>query len=159
MSSLSKVYGFPGLRLGWLVGDEETVNRMVNLKRYTTVCNSSVCEYLALEVLSNRAHYIERFNRLCQEGLWVLRDWLQGQDRLTLIEPEGTPFAYLKYHGTDTSAEFCRRLLRQKGVLLMPAEVFEDRQAVRLTFGRHLDILQTGLDRIAQILAAPRFTA
>jgi len=155
VSSLSKVYGFPGLRLGWLVGDEQAVNRMVNLKRYTTVCNSSICEYFALQVLSNRAHYIERFNGLCDEGLRMLRGWLQGQDRLSLIEPQGTPFAYLKYHGSGTSAEFCRRLLRQKGVLLMPAEVFEDRQAVRLTFGRYPDILQTGLDRIAQLLTAP----
>lgn len=152
VSSLSKIYGFPGLRLGWLVGDEQAVNRMVNLKRYTTVCNSSICENLALQVLNDRPHYIERFNRLCQDGLRVLRDWLRGRDKFAMIEPQGTPFAYLTYHGTDTSAEFCRRLLRQKGVLLMPAEVFEDRQAVRLTFGRHPDVLQAGLDRIAQLL-------
>ena len=155
VSSLSKIYGFPGLRLGWFVADEETVNQMVNLKRYTTVCNSSICEYFALQVLNNRPHYIERFRRLCQEGLRILRGWLQGQDRLSLIEPQGTPFAYLTYHGSDTSAEFCRCLLQQKGVLLMPAEVFEDRQAVRLTFGRHPDLLRTGLDRITELLAAP----
>ena len=155
VSSLSKIYGFPGLRLGWLVGDEEAVNRMVNLKRYTTVCNSSICEYFALDVLSNGPHYMERFNRLCQEGLQVLRGWLAVHDRLSLIEPQGTPFAYLAYRGSDTSAEFCRRLLRQKGVLLMPAEVFEDRRAVRLTFGRHPDILQNGLDRIAELFAKP----
>ena len=49
VSSLSKIYGFPGLRLGWFVGDEEAVERVVNLKRYTTVCNSSICKYFALQ--------------------------------------------------------------------------------------------------------------
>ena len=78
----------------------------------------------------------------------MLRGWLQGQDRLSLIEPQGTPFAYLKYRGSATSADFCRRLLQQKGVLLMPAEVFEDQQAVRLSFGRPLDVLHEGLSRI-----------
>ena len=153
VSSLSKIYGFPGLRLGWLVGDREAVDRAVNLKRYTTVCNSSLCEQLALQVLANRPHYLERFARLCDGGLRLLRSWLKGQPSLSLVEPQGTPFAYLTYDGSGTSAELCRRLLREKGVLLMPAEVFEDRQAVRLTFGREPDILQPGLDRIGEVLS------
>jgi len=153
VSSLSKIYGFPGLRLGWMVGDEEAIDRMVNLKRYTTVCNSSLCEQLALQVLGEkRTHYLERFERLCASGLEMLRDWAQDQP-LSLIEPQGTPFAYLVYEGPGTSAEFCRRLLREKSVLLMPAEVFEDRKALRLSFGRESEVLQTGLDRIVEVLA------
>jgi len=151
-SSLSKIYGFPGLRLGWFVGDEPAVNRMVNLKRYTTVCNSSICEYFALQVLGDRRRYVERYERLRDDGLDVLRTWLRAQPQLALIEPQGTPFAYLKYHGPGTSADFCRRLLQQKGVLLMPAEVFEDQQAVRLTFGRPRDVLNEGLSRINALL-------
>ena len=155
VSSLSKIYGFPGLRLGWLVGDKEAVDRMVNLKRYTTVCNSSLCEQLALQVLGEkRTHYLERFERLCHSGLEMLRDWAQGQPALSLIEPQGTPFAYLVYEGPGTSAEFCRRLLREKSVLLMPAEVFEDRQAVRLSFGREPEVLRSGLDRISAMFAS-----
>jgi len=155
VSSLSKIYGFPGLRIGWLVGDKEAVDRMVNLKRYTSVCNSSLCEQLALQVLGeNRGHYLERFERLCHGGLTILREWVQAQPALSLIEPQGTPFAYLAYDGPGTSAEFCRRLLREQSVLLMPAEVFEDRQAVRLSFGREADVLRAGLDRIGSLLAA-----
>lgn len=153
VSSLSKIYGFPGLRLGWCVGDKEAVERMVNLKRYTTVCNSSLCEQLALQVLGEkRPHYLERFERLCRGGLEMLREWVKAQPALSLIEPQGTPFAYLAYDGPGTSAEFCRRLLREKSVLLMPAEVFEDHQAVRLSFGREAKVLQAGLDRIGQVL-------
>lgn len=156
VSSLSKIYGFPGLRLGWFVGDQRVVNRMVNLKRYTTVCNSSICEYFALQVLGNRLHYVERYERLRGDGLDVLRPWVEAQPQLALIEPQGTPFAYLKYHGPGTSADFCLRLLQQKRVLLMPAEVFEDQQAVRLSFGRPREMLLEGLDRINSFLEADR---
>ena len=152
VSSLSKIYGFPGLRLGWLVGDAETVERMVNFKRYTTVCNSSVCEYLALQVLRDRGRYVERYERLRGEGLILLREWAAGQEALELIEPQGTPFAYLKFTGPGTSADFCRRLLQEQGVLLMPGEVFEDRQAVRLSFGRPVEVLREGLERVGAVL-------
>ena len=95
----------------------------------------------------------ERFR---DDGLEVLRRWVRGRPELALIEPQGTPFAYLKYDGPVTSADFCRRLLQQKGVLLMPAEVFEDQQAVRLSFGRPPEVLQGGLDRIdASLNASP----
>ena len=154
VSSLSKIYGFPGLRLGWFVGDAEAVERVVNLKRYTTVCNSSICEYLALQVLGNRGHYIERYENLRNAGLDVLRTWVKAQPQFNLIEPQGTPFAYLKYDGPGSSADFCRRLLQEKGVLLMPAEVFEDQMAVRLSFGRPREVLQKGLDRIGALLDA-----
>ena len=136
------------------MGDEQAVERLVNLKRYTTVCNSSICEYFALQVLDNRTRYIERYEKLRNDGLKVLRTWVGAQPQFALVEPQGTPFAYLKYEGPGTSADFCRRLLQQHGVLLMPAEVFEDHQAVRLSFGRPREILQEGLERITALLKA-----
>lgn len=152
VSGLSKVYGFPGLRIGWLVSNKEIVEKVTNYKRYVTVCNSSLCEDLAYQVLSNKDVYLARYFKMVQEGLDLLKSWIKPYDQLKLVEPSGTPYAYIRLPQHLDSNSFVTHLLEQERVLVMPAEVFEDRGAFRLTFGRDLKVLKEGLDRISRVL-------
>jgi aspartate/methionine/tyrosine aminotransferase len=152
VSSLSKVYGFPGLRLGWFVGGGDIVKDMVNYRRYTTVCNSYLCEQLAGQVLLEKAKYINTYQELVENGLLELKNWIKKHPQLNLIEPQGTPFAYIVFPDSIDTNKFSKHLMYTHKVLVMPAEVFEDQFAIRISFGRPLEILKPGLDRISKAL-------
>jgi aspartate/methionine/tyrosine aminotransferase len=152
MSSLSKTYGFPGLRIGWAVGSASVIESMINVKRYTTISNSTLCEYLGAQVLRNRDRYLSEYNLMCENGLKSLRKFVGQHEVLRLIEPALTPFASIALN-TRTSAEnFCQGLLNSKKVLLMPAEVFESAGFVRVTHARHEDLLKKGFERISDFI-------
>lgn len=148
VSSLSKIYGYPGLRVGWFIGDENLVTDMVNYKRYITVTNSSLCEFLAIEILKNYKSHIKSYNELIIKGGEILRSFINKWPHLNLISPQGTPFAYIDLPNTWDSDEFCRQLLSEYKVLLMPGEVFGSQHALRISFGRPEVILKEGLNRI-----------
>ncbi|WP_032112940.1 pyridoxal phosphate-dependent aminotransferase [Candidatus Paracaedibacter symbiosus] len=154
VSSLSKVFGFPGLRLGWFVGPKELVNQMINYRRYVTVCNSHLSERLAEQVLSNFNEYIDSYENMTSAGLKILQDWTSNHPELRLISPQGTPFAYISFITKIGTKAFARKLLDEQKVLIMPAEVFNDENAFRVSFGRPANILKEGLGRISKVLAS-----
>jgi len=150
VSSLSKVYGFPGLRIGWAVASKDVVDDLINFKRYTTVSNSSLCEYLAIQVLGEYKSYIEDFKLMVNKGFSEFKKWVGKYPNLKYTESQNTPFVYLRIE--ENSQEMCEQLLEKKKVLLMPAEVFGDEKAIRLSFARPLDILREGLKRIGDFI-------
>lgn len=152
MSSLSKTYGFPGLRIGWAVGSAEVIEEMVNVKRYTTISNSTLCEYLGAQVLRNREKYLAEYNTMCEQGLASMRKFVQKHESMRLIEPARTPFASIAFNTKISAEKFCQGLLKEKKVLLMPAEVFESEGFVRVTHARKEDLLKEGFGRISDFI-------
>ena len=154
VSSLSKIYGFPATRVGWLVGPQNIVADMVNYRRYITVCNSALCENLALDILKNKLKHIDRFNKLTIPGLEILKQWADDNKMVELIQPDSLPFAYVMLDSKVNSDDFCKKLLKEQGVLLMPSSVFNHQEnAVRITFARDEKILKEGLRRIDACLS------
>lgn len=154
VSSLSKVYGLPGLRVGWMCGPRAVVQACAERKHVTTVSNSVLCEALAVDVLARRDGYLDDYRRLTSAGSAALARWTDGHpDALRLVPPDGTPFAWIDLTTGEPSLDFCRRVL-DAGVLLMPAETLGGRGAIRLCFARPPDVLAEGLRRIDGVLRA-----
>ena len=155
VSSVSKVYGFPGLRVGWMYGPPEVVNVCVEYKHFTSISNSVLSEALAADVLSRSAQYAGEYRRLTEGGLRVLTDWAGRHSRqVRLVPPEGTPFAWLHLATAESSLSFARRVL-DHGVLVMPAETFGTTRGFRLSFAREPLQLQEGLRRVSQSFSRP----
>lgn len=154
VSSLSKVYGLPGLRLGWLYADPELTAECTRRKHLTTISNSVLVESLAAGVLARAGDYLTRYRELVGPGLAMLREWASGHaGRLTLVEPQGTPFAWLWLHRPESSLEFCRRVLDER-VLLMPGETLGVGGGIRLSFAREPRVLADGLAAISRVLSS-----
>ncbi|GAA2083809.1 aminotransferase [Streptomyces albiaxialis] len=154
VSSLSKVYGMPALRLGWIHAPGAVVEGAVNYKRYTTVSNSAVWERAAEQVLAERDRHVERYRRLVAPGAELLDTFVaRHPDRLRLVRPQGTPFAWLETAVRTPSRELAERLVAEHRTLVMPAEVFGAEHAVRLSFARPADVLEEGLTRFDKLLA------
>lgn len=152
VSSLSKVYGLPGLRVGWLYGPPEVVRSCTAAKHLTTISNSVLCEALACSVLAHHQDYLEDYRRLTSQGLAQLSEWADRHaGQVQLVAPQGTPFAWLNLSTGEPSLDFCRRVL-DTGVLLMPAETLGGSAGFRLCFAREPSVLAQGLERIGVVL-------
>lgn len=151
VSGLSKVYGVPGLRIGWLCGAEEIVAGAMEYKHLTTISNSALCEHMGAGVLARRSYLLEGYKTLLMEGYETLQRWSSSLgSKVSIVEPEGTPFCWVRLHVPGSSLAFCRRVLHDTGVLTMPAELFGETNGMRLTFVRPTAELEEGLDRISQ---------
>jgi aspartate/methionine/tyrosine aminotransferase len=149
VGSLSKIYGFPATRIGWFVGPEDVIEQIVNYRRYVSVCNSNLCELLAIDILQKKDKHIKRYKNLASQGIEVLRNWCKQIQELKLIEPSNTPFAYIILPDLWNSNQFCRDILKRYKVLIMPSSVFGHMEnSFRITFARKTDILNEGLERI-----------
>ncbi|MEV8515381.1 pyridoxal phosphate-dependent aminotransferase [Dactylosporangium sp. NPDC051484] len=153
VSSVSKVYGFPGLRVGWMYGPLDVIRECIEYKHFTSISNSVLCEALAADVLARQERWAREYHRLVGGGLSILTGWAASHaEQVRLVPPEGTPFAWLHLRTAESSLSFVRRVLGH-GVLVMPAETFGTVRGLRISFAREPEQLLDGLRRVSQSFA------
>lgn len=135
---MSKTYGLAGLRIGWVATrDAALLSRMAALKDYTTICSSGPGEFLAELALRHRDAIAGRNRRIIASNLALLDTFFAHHaDRFSWMRPKAGPIGFPRLLGGD-AAEFCGRLVRECGVLLLPGTVYDDAgNHFRIGFGR-----------------------
>jgi aspartate/methionine/tyrosine aminotransferase len=124
VSSVSKTYGVPGIREGWLVcGDRALVDRMLAAKEQIVLTGSVVDEALALEVLSRRDALLPAVRAHIARQRAAVAEWVASEPRVAWVPPTGGVVAFPRLDpGVDTAA-FYRRLL-DAGVFVGPGHWF-----------------------------------
>ncbi len=138
LGGMSKTYGLPGLRIGWLAGhDRGLLVRIAGLKDYTTICSSAPSEFLAELALRRRAALIARSLATIRANLALLDGFFaRWPTRFSWARPAAGPVGFPRLIEGDIDA-FSDRLVKQAGVLLLPGTVFDDAgNHFRLGFGR-----------------------
>jgi aspartate/methionine/tyrosine aminotransferase len=123
---MSKAYGLPGLRIGWIAcKDQAVLSQMERAKHYLSICNSGPSEVLALIALNARAEILARNHGIIDANLALLDDFFASHpDLFDWAVPDGGCIAYPRYKGEDGVERFCKELVEQSGVLLLPASVY-----------------------------------
>lgn len=145
---MSKTFGLPGLRIGWLVcRDRALVDRIARLKDYTTICSSAPGEYLArLGLTCYAAIAAANRARMARNGAAVASFMDRHADRMSWLMPMAGPISLAEVHGESATA-LCRRARADAGVMLVPSTMFDlDDRHVRLGMGR--DSFVEGLARL-----------
>jgi aspartate/methionine/tyrosine aminotransferase len=137
LGSVSKTYGLPGLRTGWIAcRDPALRDAVVAAKLYTTICSSAPSELLAAVALRNREHLVERNRALVLGNLGLADAFVERHaDVVDWVRPDASPIGFPRLRVGDTEA-FCERLAAESGVLLLPGEVYDEPGHVRLGLGR-----------------------
>ena len=138
LGSVSKTYGLPGLRLGWLASrDRDALARIVDLKHYTTICSSAPSELLSAVALRHRDELAERNRGIVLTNLPLLDAFFGRQSSaISWTRPSAGPIGFARIHGHDDTTAVCERLVADTGVLLLPGVVYDEPQHVRIGFGR-----------------------
>jgi aspartate/methionine/tyrosine aminotransferase len=136
---LSKTFGLPGLRIGWLaIRDKDTFRKISEFKDYTTICSSAPSEILAIMALRAKSRLINRNLGIIKKNLALLDTFFaKNADILKWNRPKaGTialPQLLLKYD----IYQFCQDLLNNYGVVLLPSDVYDYKgNYFRIGFGR-----------------------
>jgi aspartate/methionine/tyrosine aminotransferase len=124
---MSKAYGLPGLRIGWIAcRDRAVLSRLERAKHYTSICNAGPSEVLALIALRARAQILDRNRRIVAGNLPLFSEFFCRYPGLFEWQPpRGGCIAFPRYLGADGVEEMCARLVEEAGVLLLPASIFE----------------------------------
>jgi aspartate/methionine/tyrosine aminotransferase len=137
LGSVSKSYGLPGLRLGWLVTRDSAIrDAIMRMKDYTTICSSAPSEVLAAVALRNRDVLLARNLEIVERNLPLLDEFFQRHgDTFEWVRPTAGPIGFPRVNGVDDVDEMCVRLA-DLGVLLLPGSVYDQPSHVRVGFGR-----------------------
>jgi len=157
MNSVSKAYGLPGLRIGWVVAPADTVDEIWARHEYVTISTTMLSNKLASVALSPevRSRLIQRTREYIRRGFPVLEEWLKSHEGMfTLVPPQAAAIAFARYHLDVNSTEMVERLMREKSVLIVPGDHFGLDHHLRISFGLPPDYLRAGLDRIHELIVA-----
>lgn len=136
---MSKAFGMAGLRVGWVAcQDAGMLNKFKQMKDYLSICNSAPSEVLSLIALKQKEQILARNNQIVSGNLTLLDSFmLKYSDLFSWVRPEGGCVGFINYKGTESIDQFSKRLIQQKGVLLMPASVYDyPSNHFRVGFGR-----------------------
>ena len=158
LNGMSKSYGMPGLRIGWIATkDHDLLDRMEKMKHYLSICNSAPSEILAIIALNSRKKILDRTNKIVTKNLKILNKFfLEYEYLFDWKEPDGGCIGYPRYKGPDGVDVFCEKLIKQESVLLLPSKVYTSdivkspKNHFRIGYG-HVNMLK-GLELIKKFI-------
>lgn len=136
---LSKAYGMPGLRIGWIAcQDQAMLQRITKTKHYTTLCNSGPSEIISLIALHNQDTILKRNNDIVAHNLSLLDAFFKTYShKFSWVRPQGGCTGFVKYLDAESIDMFCDRLIKQANILLLPGSVYGvASNYFRIGFGR-----------------------
>ena len=144
LNVMSKAYGLPGLRIGWLASkDRDFLVRCERYKHFLSICNSAPSEILARIALKSRDRILARTRGIVRNNLGVLNGFFAEFPHLfDWREPDGGCVAFIRYRGADGVEEFTKRVVEEAGVFFLPSSVYRSdltpvpENCLRIGFGR-----------------------
>ncbi len=155
VSSMSKAYGMPGLRLGWAVSDPGTLDAMWARHEYLTISATAVSMKLGEYALRPevRQRLVDRTRRFIRQGFPNLEEWMARYGGLfESVSHQASAVALLPYTLDINSSDLAERLRVEKSVLVVPGDHFGMDGFMRVSFGLPPEILTPALDRIGELL-------
>ncbi len=156
IGSMSKAYGLPGLRTGWVAGPRETLDRIWARHEYTTLSTSMLSNKLTALALSEevRPAIIRRTRDYIRNGFPVLLEWMNQQGEvLSCVTPQAAAIAFLKYDLDINSTALAKKLISEKSVLVIPGDHFGLDNYLRVSYGLPHEYLKRGLARIGEVIS------
>ena len=138
LNVMSKAYGAAGLRVGWVATrDAQLLERIAQLKDYTTICSSAPSEVLATMVLRARAHFEQRTRTIVLENLGHIDAFFErNAEHIAWSRPRGGTIGFPRLLGRNAD-DFAAELVKSCRVLILPGSRFGcGAHHFRLGFGR-----------------------
>jgi hypothetical protein len=148
VNGLSKAYGLPGLRIGWIVAPPAFTQEAWARHDYTTIGPSGASDHLAAVALDARVRerLIDRTRKILNANYPVLETWLKSfGETFTWVPPQAGAICWARYKHSIPAGEVVEKIRAQHSVLLCPGEHFGTPGFLRFGFGGELQHFQQAL--------------
>ncbi len=154
VSSLSKTYGLPGIRTGWLsCRNPDLMQLFLAAKEQIMICNSVVDEEIAFQFLEKKERYLPLICEKIESHFRIMKNWIESQNDLEWVEPTGgvVCFPRIKAECRTDAPRFYRILNERYKTFVGPGHWFEmDPRYMRIGYGwPKTDELLRGLQNIS----------
>lgn len=157
ISSLSKTYGLPGIRIGWIVcKDKKLMEKFLAAKEQIMICGSVLDEEVAYHFLKQRDHHLQNIKKSILEKRGILMDWYKNQSYMEMVTPKAGVVAFPRIKSTDPQVieNFYKILNNDFGTWVGPGHWFGfDKRYMRVGYGWPTPLeLSAGLNCLTQTL-------
>jgi aspartate/methionine/tyrosine aminotransferase len=161
VSSMSKSYGLPGIRIGWLIcRNKRLMETFLAAKEQIFITNSILDEEVACQYLLNKETLFSPVRTTILHNFGVLKNFMQGQHLLEWVEPQGGCVCFPRIRdGINVNINsFYDVLLHKYGTYVGRGGWFDENDSyMRIGYGwENSTKLQKGLSNIAKALAKTR---
>lgn len=146
VGTLSKPYGLPGLRIGWIAGPADIVEKCWSMRDYISLSPGKLNDALACLGLKHHDKIVARNREIIVANLAAASTWIDARrDVLSWTPPRGGLLALLKYNLPVDSLTLADRLATEYSVMLAPGSAFGYEHHLRLGIGQRPDLFAAGL--------------
>lgn len=152
VSSFSKSQALTGWRIGYLVASPQIIERVGRLQGHLSSNAAIISQYAAIEAL-RRGEPASDFLKVLKKRKELVSAMLRNISRFLFQEPDGAFYFFIDVSKIDkNSKRFCKRLLKEQKVMLVPGEAFGTSGFVRLSFAASEELLREGLKRLKKFV-------
>lgn len=151
-NSLSKTYSVPGIRMGWTVSNKEVADKLRICRDYTLICGGVFNDAMAVHVLRHREQILERNRKVIFGNRAIAQEWIDHEPRVSWVPPKGVSTSFITLDIPMDDEQFCRKILAERGVLLVPGSRFHLPRGARLGYCAQEDTLRAGLAQLSEAL-------
>jgi aspartate/methionine/tyrosine aminotransferase len=158
-AGLSKAFGMPGLRIGWIVAPEKLIARLCRYHDYTTLTPTLVSDRLASIAMrpKRREELLERTRSIVRANLPRVEKWIRSHDDiLDYVPPQAGAIVLVRYRLPIGSTALFDRLRKRHSVLITPGSHFGIGRYVRIGYGYDIARTLRALARVDEAIAAIR---
>jgi aspartate/methionine/tyrosine aminotransferase len=156
IASMSKCYGLPGIRTGWLASENRFIlDSAVAIREQLSISNNSLSEEIALSVLRRKDTFLKDARRRIEPNRQLVADWMSEQPHFEWVYPEAGVVCFPRIKkDMNVIPEKVYRLLAEKyRTFVVPGRCFEmDKRYFRIGFGADAEQIEIGLSNLDKAL-------
>jgi aspartate/methionine/tyrosine aminotransferase len=146
VGTLSKPFGLPGLRLGWMAAPEDVAAQCWGLRDYVSLSPGRLNDALAVVAMRNRQQVLERNAEIVAANLATANAWFEAHAEIVSWRPPRAGLlALLHYRLRIPSLELANKLAEEYSVMLAPGSAFGFEQYLRIGIGQRPSVFAAGL--------------
>ena len=153
VGTVSKPFGMPGLRIGWLAANADIAAQSWALRDYVSLSPSKISDAVTCALIEHRERIMPRNQAIMSENLAFATEWFErNAARASWTPPKAALLAMMTYTAPIDSVTLANRLAGEAGVMLAPGAAFGLEGHLRIGIGQHPEIFRAGLEMTGDFL-------
>lgn len=150
ISSFSKTYSMPGMRIGWLIASQGAIKKLRRYHMFTTTVANTPCQWAGVEALRGEHRFVDDMVQEYTRRRNRLIELIDETPYLTGYKPEGAFYVFPSLPEGVNGGNVALRLLRETGVCTIPGETFgnSSANALRISYSTSMDNIERAFERM-----------